>query len=225
MKILLYPKQLLETMWSEDKKTFSADTKEPPMCLRCGRTLNRRLVINPLSRYADVHICEACGADEAMQDAFGKPLPLMEWTGLSDPRSAEFQKEKSAVFLTPVCTFREIFQDIKKLPGYSIGHPVSEIVYSRSDYDGHQWWTTWHSCREEKAKPDLVNEIDQFQDALFKMKEFQTLASMNRLCRQAEKTSSSTEYNLYSETANLRVWLRMITRPRDYNLYVHFYEK
>lgn len=225
MKILFYPKQLLEVIWCEDKKAFAPDAKEPPMCLRCGSPLNRRLIVNSLSRYADIYICESCGADEAMRDAFGEPLPLMEWAGLSDPHKENFLKNESSVFLTPVCTFQEIFQNIEKIPSYNFGHPVTEVAYSRSDYDGHQWWTTWHHCQKEKTPPELASEIDQFQNALFKIKEFKTLASMKLFCRQAEKTSNSTEYNLYSETTHFYIWLRMITRPKDYNLYVHFYQK
>ena len=61
MKIRIYPKSLLETMWQQDKLLFTPEAEQPPLCLRCGQPLDCRLVINALSRYADVHICEACG--------------------------------------------------------------------------------------------------------------------------------------------------------------------
>lgn len=114
MKILFYPKHMLEAIWCEDKKAFAPDVKEPPMCLRCGTPLNRCLIVNSLSRYADIYICKSCGADEAMRDAFGEPLPLMKWAGLSDPRKKNFLKNESSVFLTPVCTFQEICNDAEK---------------------------------------------------------------------------------------------------------------
>ena len=63
MKIRIYPKSLLETVWQQDKLLFTPEAEQPSLCLRCGQTLDRRLVINALSRYADVHICEACGMD------------------------------------------------------------------------------------------------------------------------------------------------------------------
>ena len=69
MKIRIYPKSLLETVWQQDKLLFTPEAEQPPLCLRCGQPLDRRLVINALSRYADVHICEACGMDEALRDA------------------------------------------------------------------------------------------------------------------------------------------------------------
>ena len=65
MKIHIYPKSMLETVWQQDKLLFTPEAEQPSLCLRCGQTLDRRLVINALSRYADVHICEACGMDEA----------------------------------------------------------------------------------------------------------------------------------------------------------------
>ena len=33
-------------------------------------------MVNALSRYADVQICEACGMDEALRDAAHTPCPL-----------------------------------------------------------------------------------------------------------------------------------------------------
>ena len=49
---------------------------------------------------------------------------------------------------------------------------------------------------------------------------------MRRACKlYAEPTEEQTEYNLYSEAEHLYIWLRLITRERDYNLYVYFYDK
>lgn len=60
MKINTY-RTILEQMWQEDKKCFAPNAEIPSLCLRCGKPLNRRLVVNALSRYADVHICETAG--------------------------------------------------------------------------------------------------------------------------------------------------------------------
>ena len=49
---------------------------------------------------------------------------------------------------------------------------------------------------------------------------------MKRLCSVcAEPTRDETEFNLYAETPHTQIWLRLITRFRDYNLYVHYYLK
>ena len=126
---------------------------------------------------------------------------------------------------TSNCTFKEIFQKTHKVDGHTAMLPVSEITYSRSDYDGHRWWSTWFPCQKERLAAYLAAELSCFQNALFKMPEFESLASMEQLCRLAEATADSGEYNLYSETEHFHVWLRMITRPRDYNLYVHYFMK
>lgn len=48
---------------------------------------------------------------------------------------------------------------------------------------------------------------------------------MKRFCRYAQPTNGTTEFNLYSETEHLYIWIRLITRFRDYNVYVHYYDK
>ena len=82
MKINTY-RTILEQMWQEDKKCFAPNAEIPSLCLRCGKPLNQRLVVNALSRYADVHICENCGMDEALRDACGQVLPMWEWYAFS----------------------------------------------------------------------------------------------------------------------------------------------
>ena len=134
--------------------------------------------------------------------------------------------EKGRVcYLDTTCTFEEVFRHTYTPPMQLTGRPVSEIAYSRSDYDGHRWWTTWHDGPGKKAVPELVKEIDDFQNALFKLPAFKTLNTMRRFCRYAQATSEATEFNLYSETDHLYIWIRMITRFRDYNVYVHYYDK
>ena len=89
MKIKLYPKDLLETAWRKDKKLYAdGDAVKPPQCLRCGAPLAAHLMVNALSRYADVQICEACGMDEALRDAAHAPLPLTEWDAVKYGRRA-----------------------------------------------------------------------------------------------------------------------------------------
>lgn len=103
--------------------------------------------------------------------------------------------------------------------------PHNRLVYSRSDYDDYRWWTSWFHQKKETPSQELVKEIDAFQSALFEMPEFQSLDTLCQLCKTAETTGDPTEYNLYSETEHFHIWLRMITRKRDYNLYVNYYPK
>jgi hypothetical protein len=55
-------------------------------CPRCGKMqMKLPSAHNAWSRYVDVYICDFCGFDEALRDAFGKgPLPLDEWAATND---------------------------------------------------------------------------------------------------------------------------------------------
>lgn len=227
MMITIYPKRELEAKWEEDKKLFCPAAEHPPLCLRCGRKLDGHLMDNALSRYANVMVCaNYCGSDEAMRDFSGEPLPLREWyafkTGLVQPEQPE-----GGVVLTPICNFKEIFNGPKKtMPFSSIPIPESKVLYSRSDYNGHKWWRTWHSCHEKPLSDELCGEVDDFSDSLMELPEFTDLSTLRRFCRMyAEPTSERTEYNMYSETASFYIWMRLIMRERDYNLYVNFFLK
>lgn len=64
----------------ENLKTLQEADKLMP-CPRCGK-LQMKLpsTHNAWSRYADVYICDNCGMDEALRDAFGKePLQFDKW--------------------------------------------------------------------------------------------------------------------------------------------------
>lgn len=224
MKIKVYPRAQLEALWQADKTQFSPDADSPPRCLRCGNPLNSRLIRNSLSRHADIHICNSCGYDEAGRSISSQPLPFSQWHAakenidniIVDPRDVSLKKE---------CTFSHIYNQTKKIPLSSTPHPVSEIVYSRSDYDGSRWWTTWFDCQEQKPEWEITHEIDGFYNAFFDLPEMTSLDTMRKFCVFAEPTSCPTEFNFYAETNRLYIWIRLITRSKDYNVYVHYYQK
>lgn len=123
------------------------------------------------------------------------------------------------------CSFPAVFRETKNVDFSAAAHPVSEIAYSRSDYhDGH-WWTTWFNCAKPPVSGELASEIDLFQNALLEMDAFKDLSAMREFCKTAGATQDPTEYNLYSGTEHFHIWLRLITRTNDYNLYVHYYLK
>lgn len=171
-----------------------------------------------------MQICEACGLDEALRDADHAHLPLTEWAAIRQGWVPEL-KDTTSCYLTTIYTFEEVFQHTCKPPMQLTEHPIGELVYSRSDYDGHRWWTIWHSEHEQKPAPEIVAEIDEFQDSLFRLPGFRTLKTMSRFCRYAQPTDDEAEFDLYSETKHLHIWIRLITRPRDYNVHVHYYGK
>ena len=224
MKITIFPKNELERKWAEDKKLFIPDAPEPPLCLRCGKKLSGHLMVNALSRYADVMVCSACGGDEAMRDYSGHPLPLKEWYTVQQSLVQPVQTEGGAV-LTPTCSFKKIFDGPQKVvPLSSFPVPANKVLYSRSDYNGYRWHRTWHSCHEGPLGDELCGEINDFSDSLMELPEFTNLDTLRTFCKQfAEPTSEPTEFNMYSETEHFYIWIRLITRVRDYNIYVNFY--
>ncbi len=220
-KINIYPKGKLLAAWERDRKLFDQHSVNAPRCLRCGQPLCDRLVDNALSRALDVHVCPQCGMDEALRDADYDPLPISEWWAVREGHLPQ-QTEPNILSLVPVCSFNEVFQQGNTDKGYL----PALVAYSRNDYDDDKWWTTWTTCQEERPSPELVEEIDAFQSSLFQLPEFKTLQTMARMCRQsAEPTSDRTEFNLYSETEHFHIWLRLITRKSDYNLYVKYFLK
>lgn len=162
--------------------------------------------------------------DEALRDAAHIPLPLEEWDAIKQGRLLRLKKSRDC-YLKTTYGFDQVFQHTYTPPMQATKRPVSEVAYSRSDYDGCRWWTTWHDERGQKPAPELAKEIDEFQSALFKLPAFKTLETMRRFCRYAQPTNEATEFNLYSETDHLYIWVRLITRFRDYNVYVHYYDK
>ena len=214
---------LLNT-WAIDRTCFSPDASRPPACLRCGQSLDPVLAHNALSRNVDVYICTSCGTDEAIRDMEGRPKPLDCWQAVKSGRMKAPSYEDFQL-LSPCCGFPEIFQEMSVDP-YGHKAPRCELVYSRSDYDGHRWNTIWFPCWEDRRTQALAQKVDQFMDALLETEEFRSLGQMKRMCRAcAEPTSDPTEFNLYGETASFYIWIRAITREKDYNLYVHFYLK
>ena len=120
------------------------------------------------------------------------------------------------------CCFAEIFS--KK------SDAARPVACSRSDFDGLKWWTTWSrgnsDDNEGEREPLFSEEIDDFQNTLMSRPEMETLESMKEYClKEAEPTNDPTEFNLYSQTEHYNVWMRLITRFKDYNLYIRFYAK
>lgn len=208
-------KEILERKWQEDRKKL--ESGEECYCLRCGNILDEQLIQNAMSRHADIYICDECGMDEAVRDWDGSPLPFFKWSGY--PQEGE-EFSSNMLLLSPVCSFRDAFARKDAATGLLF----SEVAYSRSDYDGHQWWTKWF-LKGDKVGIPLSEEIDGFMNSLFKMPEFKDLKAMRYARVNAESTGEPTEWNLYSETYSFYIWIRMITREKDYNLYVHYLRK
>ncbi len=117
------------------------------------------------------------------------------------------------------CSFSDVFAQ-KLLPQ----------VCCRLDFDGTKWRMGW-SKPEQKGSNVATGEIyaeemDSFQKEFMAKPEMKNLDTMKDYCKkEAEPTNYPTEFNLYSETEHYNVWMRLITRARDYNMYIKFYPK
>lgn len=105
-------------------------------------------------------------------------------------------------------------------------YPVAFVASSRSDFDGKQWRTAWFADETFRDEKELLDEIDTFQNRLFRLPEFQTLRDMTRMCKlYAGHTKDPTEFQLFSETRNFYIWLRMAPQEKAHHLYINYYLK
>ena len=226
MKIEVFPKSALEAKWAEIKKLYTPVAMIPTICLRCDSPMHIRLAENAQSRHCNAMICSKCGTDEAMRDYGGAPLPLTEWYAVKQGIVKPVQP-KGGALLRQDCFFQHVFGGPKKsTPLSSWPVPESKVLHFRADYDGKKWWRTWHPCNDAPLGENLCEEINDFSDSLMNLPEFENLDTLRFFCKEnTAPTSDRTEYNLYSETEHFYIWLRMITRERDYNIYCSFYLK
>lgn len=70
-------------------------------CPRCGLPrIKPRLLTNALGRHADIHVCDACGNEEALEDKDGTIMPLGDWAAIK-PGFALLPKDGTAVVMLP----------------------------------------------------------------------------------------------------------------------------
>ena len=140
-----------------------------------------------------------------------------------DELSSEILKK-----LTSVCSFPELFHETEPIKGNIYNAPPSKIAHIRADYDGWRWWNTIWPCHDELATPEIKREIDTVYEALTAKETFYDLAALTRFCESHPEAcvgEQRTEYNFYLEGKLCDYWLRLITRRRDYNIYLNAYVK
>jgi|GEM_PF-364373 len=225
MDITIYPKEELLARWREDKRTY--DTQRP-RCLRCGGLMPENVEWCALSRYIDVGVCEPCGTSEAMLDWDGKALPMRDWYAIKHG-IVKKSTDHVDVELVPTCGFKEIFEQPRRAVfGHPNGFPMSELCYVRADHNGYRWYNTWEHCQDMPKDVALFSEVDGFYDALIALPEFKNLHTLKKMCASYAEIVAAEDpntYNLYAETPHFYIWLRIITRERDYNLYCHYFYK
>ena len=130
--------------------------------------------------------------------------------------------------LTTVCPFPAVFQDTEKSRDGINNIPRLKISHIRADYNGRWWSTVWH-CHQELETDEIKHEIDEVYTALTAKDALADLNTLTRFCQSYPEACADPqfkqEYNFYLEGTACNFWIRLITRFRDYNLYLSAFAK
>ena len=130
--------------------------------------------------------------------------------------------------LTTKCPFSEVFQDTEKMGDSFSAVPRLKIGHIRADYN-RQWWNTVWPCHIELAADEAKREIDEVYAALTAKDALADLDTLTRFCQSHPEACVDPqfrqEYNFYLEGKACNFWIRLITRFRDYNLYLNAFAK
>ena len=127
------------------------------------------------------------------------------------------------------CPFSEVFEDMETVEGCSFPVPRRKIGHFRADYDGWRWYNTVWPCHKALATPEVCAEIDRVYDELIAPGALKDLAALRKFCADHMDACISKEYedefSFYYVGERCNFWIRLITRRRDYNMYLNAYIK
>ncbi len=126
------------------------------------------------------------------------------------------------------CPFPDIFKDtVPDETGLSL-YPRSKIGHFRADHNGWHWSNTLWLFSDISVTAKMKEEIDATYAALTAKDALADLPTLTQFCRahpDAGVNYSDTEFNFFLEGQLCNYWIRLITRPNDYNMYLNFYAK
>jgi len=130
--------------------------------------------------------------------------------------------------LATECPFPEAFLDTERAKDGITDIPRLKIGHIRADYSG-RWWNTVWPCHDELAADEVKREIDDVYAALTAKDALANLDILTQFCQSHPEACADRqfqqEYNFYLEGRTCNFWIRLITRPRDYNLYLNAFAK
>ncbi len=126
------------------------------------------------------------------------------------------------------CPFPEVFEEWEQPEGSWNKVPRKKIGHIRADYQG-RWWNTVWPCHPDLATEEVKAEIDQVYEALTAENALKDLHTLTDFCKAHPEAcverQFQSEYNFYLEGKTCNFWIRLITRERDYNLYLNAFAK
>ncbi len=127
------------------------------------------------------------------------------------------------------CSFAEVFQDTEHLEDDFRDVPRLKIGHIRADHNGCRWYNTVWPCHPDLAADEVKREIDAVYAALTAKDALADLDTLVHFCQSHPEAcidpQFKQEYNFYLEGEACNFWIRLITRPRDYNLYLNAFAK
>lgn len=184
-----------------------------------GTEMTRDLTVKPCS------MCKMEYCDDISQCYQG----VISWLRA---KAEDFVKASASGILgqlTTICHFPEAFEDIDDDDGPGQDSPRRKIGHIRADHDGHRWWNTVWASHWDLATAEIKAEMDCVYTALTADDALCSLDAIRRFCwahpeAQANK-SADDEFNFYLEGETCDFWVRLITREKDYNMYLNAFAK
>lgn len=131
--------------------------------------------------------------------------------------------------LKMVCPFPEVYEDLDMSDGPGKGAPRRKIGHIRADYNGYRWWSTVWSSHADLATAEIKAEIDSTYDALTAPDALANLNTLRRFCWYHPEAQHNPEvdddFDFYLVGKTCDFWVRLITRDKDYNMYLSAYVK
>lgn len=117
------------------------------------------------------------------------------------------------------------YELLKTIPENFVCDDKKRIAHNRLDHDGYRWWNTWFpgigpNGNEEMKKE--MEEVSNFMVSLFP----KGIPDMERMVQEGKcERLSDDEHNLYIVGEYTDIWIRLILRRGDYNMYIKFFQK
>lgn len=131
--------------------------------------------------------------------------------------------------LKTVCPFPEVFEDVDDADGPGKGEPRRKICHIRADHDDYRWWNTVWACHSDLATAEMKAETDRIYDELTASDALRDLNALRQFCWSHPEAKVGAgladEFNFYLTGKTCDFWVRLITRDKDYNMYLHAYAK
>lgn len=101
------------------------------------------------------------------------------------------------------------------------------LMRLRGDYNGTQWWTDYTFVDKDHPNNEAGMECDGIRDII--TDELENLEDVEKFCKDHPDANvegwRNDRYDFYFEGEHADFHIKLMYRPKDYNLYIYGYEK